>query len=94
MIKLKLGPLLDDKLVKLTLELPAVYRDLQSYAELLTRGGGATKPIEPARLIFAIQTLGSKRYRGLSPIVWSSGKCCTENHRPIISGSLFTVCSY
>ncbi|WP_027546672.1 DUF2274 domain-containing protein [Bradyrhizobium sp. WSM2254] len=67
MIKLKLGPLLDDKLEKLTLELPAaVFRDLQSYAELLTRGRGATKPIEPARLIVAIQTLGSKRYRGLS----------------------------
>lgn len=37
MTKLKLGPLEDDKPVKLTVELPAVvFRDLKSYAEILT----------------------------------------------------------
>ncbi|QHP66404.1 DUF2274 domain-containing protein [Bradyrhizobium sp. LCT2] len=52
MTKLKLGPLEDDKPVKLTVELPAaVFKDLKSYAEILTRNGGATTPTEPAKLI-------------------------------------------
>lgn len=52
MTKLKPGPPAEDKPVTLTIELPAaVYRDLQSYAESPTRSGGATKPIEPAKLI-------------------------------------------
>jgi len=52
MTKLKLGLLEDDKPVKLTIELPAaVFRDLKSYAEILTRSGDATIPIEPAKLI-------------------------------------------
>lgn len=52
MTKLKLEPLEDDKPVKLTIELPAaVFRDLKSYAEILTRGGAATTPTEPAKLI-------------------------------------------
>ncbi|MFQ3452402.1 DUF2274 domain-containing protein [Bradyrhizobium sp. UFLA01-814] len=52
MTKLKLGPLEDDKPVKLTIELPAaIFRDLKSYAEILTRNGDATVPIEPAKLI-------------------------------------------
>ncbi|MCS3764754.1 MULTISPECIES: DUF2274 domain-containing protein [Bradyrhizobium] len=52
MTKLKLGPLEDDKPVKLTIELPAaVFRDLKSYAEILTRSGGATAPTDPAKLI-------------------------------------------
>jgi len=38
MPKLKLGPIADDKPVKLTVELPAaVYRDLAAYAEMLSR---------------------------------------------------------
>lgn len=38
MVKLKLGPLNDDKPVKVTLELPAsLYRDLVAYAEILAR---------------------------------------------------------
>lgn len=51
MAKLKLGPLTDDKPVKLTVELAAaVHRDLIAYAELLGRETG--RPIEePARLI-------------------------------------------
>ncbi|MDA9473896.1 small protein [Bradyrhizobium sp. CCBAU 65884] len=52
MTKLKLGPLEDDKPVKLTIELPAaVFRDLKSYAEILARSGGATTTTEPAKLI-------------------------------------------
>lgn len=51
MTKLRLGPLMDDKPVKLNLELSAgVYRDLQSYAEALAaETGGST--IAPERLI-------------------------------------------
>ncbi|MDO5704274.1 MAG: DUF2274 domain-containing protein [Paracoccus sp. (in: a-proteobacteria)] len=51
MTRLKLGPLPDDKPVKLTLELPAcVHRDLTAYAEALARETGQPPP-EPARLI-------------------------------------------
>ncbi|MCK1452007.1 DUF2274 domain-containing protein [Bradyrhizobium sp. 35] len=52
MTKLKLGPLEDDKPVKLTIELPAaVFRDLKSYADILTRSAGLTTPTDPAKLI-------------------------------------------
>ena len=51
MTKLKLGPLTDDKPVKLSVELPAsVHRDLVAYAEVLERETG--QPVkEPAKLI-------------------------------------------
>ena len=45
--KLKLSPLLDDKPVKVTLEIPAqVWRLLQAFAEAL-----GANPADPARLI-------------------------------------------
>jgi hypothetical protein len=48
--KLKLGAILDDKPVKMTIELPAqVNRDLTAYADVLGRETGQT--IEPAKLI-------------------------------------------
>lgn len=51
MTKLKLGPLADDKPVKITIELPAaVFRDLQSYAEALARATSQTVS-DPAKLI-------------------------------------------
>lgn len=51
MTKLKLGPIPEDKPVKLSLELPAaVHRDLVAYAEVLGRATG--KPVsDPVRLI-------------------------------------------
>jgi hypothetical protein len=50
MTRLKLPALLDDKPVKLTVELPAaVHRDLVAYAEVLGRETG--QAIEPAKLI-------------------------------------------
>ena len=50
MQKLKLGALLDDKPVRLTLELPAeVHRDLAAYAEIMGRDTG--QPVEPAKLV-------------------------------------------
>ena len=51
MPKLKLGTILDDKPVKLTIELPAaLHRDLVAYAEALGRETGQAG-VEPAKLI-------------------------------------------
>lgn len=51
MAKLKLGAILDDKPVKVNLELPAmVHRDLAAYADVLARETG--KPVDdPIKLI-------------------------------------------
>jgi len=50
MTKLKLGPLPDEKTVKLTVELPAqVHRDPLAYAEVLAAETG--QAIAPAKLI-------------------------------------------
>ena len=51
MSKLKLGPLPDDKPVKVTVELPAsVHRDLVAYGDVLGRETG--QPVaDPVRLI-------------------------------------------
>jgi hypothetical protein len=49
--KLKLGPLADDKPVKVSVELPAaVHRDLVAYAEILGRATGQTMT-DPTKLI-------------------------------------------
>ncbi|MBZ7921499.1 DUF2274 domain-containing protein [Ensifer adhaerens] len=51
MAKLKLGPIVDDKPVKVTVELPAsLHRDLVSYAEILGRENGQ-RATDPIRLI-------------------------------------------
>lgn len=51
MAKLKLGPIADDRPVKVSIELPAaVHRDLIAYAEVLARETGQVAP-EPAKLI-------------------------------------------
>lgn len=51
MAKLKLGPIADDKPVKVTVELPAsLHRDLIAYADILSRETG--QPVaDPVRLI-------------------------------------------
>ena len=50
MSKLKLGPIADDKPVRVTHDLPpAVHRDLVAYAETLARETGAV--VEPVKLI-------------------------------------------
>jgi hypothetical protein len=49
--KLKLGTILDDKPVKLTIELPAaIHRDLVAYADALGRENGAAA-LEPAKVV-------------------------------------------
>jgi hypothetical protein len=51
MTKLKLGPLADDKPVKISIELPAgMHRDLSAYAEALARTSGQPPP-DPTKLI-------------------------------------------
>ncbi|KQT61297.1 MULTISPECIES: DUF2274 domain-containing protein [unclassified Aureimonas] len=51
MAKLKLGPIADDKPVKVTLELPAsLHRDLVAYAGILARESGQAVA-DPVRLI-------------------------------------------
>jgi hypothetical protein len=51
MVKLKLGAIIDEKPVKLTVELPAVvHRDLLTYAEALARETGQPVP-DPLRLV-------------------------------------------
>ena len=48
--KLKLGPLEDDKPVKISVELPAaLHRDLIAYAEILGRESG--QAAEPSKLV-------------------------------------------
>ena len=50
MAKLKLGPLVDEKPVKLNIELPAqVHRDLVAYADALGHETG--QAVDPAKLI-------------------------------------------
>jgi hypothetical protein len=50
MSKLKLGPLQDDRPVKLTVELPAsVFRDLLAYAKLLSEIDDV--PIKPEKVV-------------------------------------------
>ena len=51
MAKLKLGPIIEDKPVKMTLELPApLHRDLVTYAEVLARETGQAVA-DPVKLI-------------------------------------------
>lgn len=51
MTKLKLGPLADDKPVKVTIELSAmVHRDLIAYAEVLGRATGQAI-VDPSKLV-------------------------------------------
>lgn len=53
MAKLKIGTLLEDKPVKVTVELPAgTHRDLVSYAEVLSSQTGQS--VQPAKLIAAM----------------------------------------
>ena len=52
MTKLKLGPLADDKPVRLTVELPAqVHRDLTDYAAALARETASDAPVEAGKLV-------------------------------------------
>ena len=63
MTKLKLGPLVEDKPVKVTVELPsALHRNLIAYAEVLARESGQPAA-DPVRLIVPMleRFIGSDR---------------------------------
>jgi hypothetical protein len=51
MSKLRLGPILDEKPIRLSIEMPAeLYRDLTAYGAILAKEAGQEK-IEPTKLI-------------------------------------------
>ena len=55
MTKLRLGPVVDEKPAKLTIELPgALMRDLTAYGEVHARLNGQADPLPPERLIAPI----------------------------------------
>jgi hypothetical protein len=70
MTKLKLGPLADDRPVKLAVELPAaVHRDLVAYAAALAAEAGgesvsAEKLVSPMLAKFMASDRGFSRHRG------------------------------
>ena len=70
MTKLKLGPLADDRPVKLTVELPAaIHRDLVAYAAALAAetGGEVISPeklVSPMLAKFMASDRGFSRHRG------------------------------
>lgn len=52
MTKLRLGPVVEEKPVKLTLELPGtLMRDLQDYAAVHAKVTGLSSPLPPEKLI-------------------------------------------
>ena len=70
MTKLKLGPIADDKPVKVTVELPApLHRDLVAYAEVLARETGQPV-IDPARLIVPMLERFISTDRGFAKARW------------------------
>ncbi|WP_432768412.1 MAG: DUF2274 domain-containing protein [Sphingopyxis sp.] len=51
MSKLRLGPIADDKPVKLSVELPgALHRDLLAYAEVHAKATGLAEPLPPEKI--------------------------------------------
>ena len=76
-MKLKLGPLPDDKPVKVSVELPAkLHRDLVAYAEILGRQGGQVVE-EPARLIVPMLERFIATDRGVA----KARRRVSENHQ-------------
>lgn len=66
--RLKLGPIEDDKPVKVTLELPAaLHHDLKAYAEAMAREHGQSFP-DPLRLIVPMLQRFIATDRGFSKI--------------------------
>jgi hypothetical protein len=64
--KLKLGPIADEKPVRLTVELPAaLHRDLVRYGEALGRESG-TVAIDPVRLVAPMLTRFMATDRGFA----------------------------
>lgn len=80
MTKLKLGPIADDKPVKITLELPAaLHRDLATYAEILGHEAGQP-PADPVRLIVPMLERFIATDRGFA----KARKAAAEPRPPIV----------
>lgn len=74
MTNLKLGAIIEERPVRLTVELPAaVHRDLLAYGEVLARETGEAKPVEPARLIAPMLSRFMATDRGFSRLRKSAG---------------------
>ena len=72
MTKLKLGPIINDKPVKVTIELPAaLHRDLAAYAEALSHEQGQTIS-DPVKLIVPMLKRFISTDRGFSKVRQSS----------------------
>ncbi|OCC05535.1 hypothetical protein BA190_08260 [Labrys sp. WJW] len=81
MTKLKLGPIVDDKPVKVTLDLPArLHRDLVAYAEILGRESGV-KPTDAVRLIVPMLERFMATDRGFTK---ARGAGKPSQHRPTL----------
>lgn len=79
MTKLKLGPIADDRPVKLTVELPAsLHRDLVLYGELLGRSGtgGPGAAVPPQKLVVPMLERFLASDRGFAKARRSVGAGC------------------
>lgn len=81
MTKLKLGPIVEDKPVKVTLELPApLHRDLTAYADVLARETG--QPVaDPIRLIVPMLERFIATDRGFAKARRQSGASAAKDVR-------------
>lgn len=77
MAKLKLGPIADEKPVKLTIELTAaVHRDLVAYAQAL--GGEMSQVVEPAQLVAPMLARFMAADRAFAHVRRDRGKALTS----------------
>ena len=82
MAKLKLGSLVDEKPVRLTVELPAqVHRDLLAYAEALGREMASAAPVEAAKLVGPMLARSWRRIGSSRSDVGPGRACCGSGRR-------------
>ncbi|WP_369523314.1 DUF2274 domain-containing protein [Komagataeibacter swingsii] len=68
-MELKIRNVLDEKPVKLTVEVPAsVFRDLEVYAQAVARANSEDGPVDPAKLIVPMITRFMTSDRGFAKI--------------------------
>lgn len=80
MAKLRLGPILDDKPVRVTLDLPAaLHRDLVAYAEALSRETG--QQVEVTKLVAPMLERFLAGDRGFRATRSGAATARTANHR-------------
>ena len=83
MTKLKLGPIADDKPVKLTMDLPAgLHRDLIAYGKILGSEAGQP-PTPPARLIVPMLERFIATDRGFAKARRGGGGSSGAKERPL-----------